>query len=343
MDLWFSTYPQSEASDFKRRLQSDFDTAAFELILFAYFSRLGYTVTPHPPAPFSSKRPDFLVSGVGAEFYLEATTARDKSDEQSARENVKNLVLDAINTAHSPNFFLGIRKLTVKQGQQPAARRIIAFLERELERFHPDEVTIGKAFADTPPLVFEDSTVRIDFWILPKSPKLRGDPSARNIGIGPIESYIGNPEYVFRDAVSNKATRYGVLNAPFVVAVNFLGSFGIHDDTVTEGLFGSMKFGVDPGTYEMREFRDRDGAFIGPTGAINTRVSAVLAASVRPWSLQSARFELVHHPAAAHPLEHSLPLRVGRVVDEIFRWTPPTRSLTDVFGVEDSWPSDESG
>lgn len=343
MESWFSVYPQSEAAEFKRRLQSDFDTASFELILFTYFTRLGFSVTPHPAAPASSRRPDFLVSGEGTAFYLEATTARDQSDEQSARENVKNLVLDAINTADSPHFFLGIRKLTVKHGQQPAPRRIVAFLERELQRFNPNTVPVGTAFTDSPSLTFEDSTARIVFWIMPKSPGLRGQPNVRNIGIGPIESYVGNPEFVFRDAVSSKATRYGLLNAPFVVAVNHLGKFGIHDDTVTEGLFGSIKVGVDTNTHEARPFRDRDGAFMGPTGPINTRVSAVLAASVRPWSLSSARFELVHHPAATHPLEQTLPLRMGRVVDEIFHWTPPTRSLNHVFGVEDSWPGDDAG
>jgi len=71
-------------------------------------SEHGVTAKRDPEVPGTSRRPDFLVSGEGGEFYLEATTIGYSKDEMAARRR-RNVVLDLVDEAQNPDFWVTIQ------------------------------------------------------------------------------------------------------------------------------------------------------------------------------------------------------------------------------------------
>ncbi len=76
---WYKYYPDTEKSELKKRLQTSFSSAFYELFLHELFRRQGFVLEPHPILPNTTKRPDFLVCGHGLEFYLEAKESTDNN------------------------------------------------------------------------------------------------------------------------------------------------------------------------------------------------------------------------------------------------------------------------
>jgi hypothetical protein len=88
-----------------------------------------------------------------------------RSDEEVARRNVENHLYEALNATDSPDFFLALREFNLVQGGQPAARRIKAFLERELKNYDPDGIRaeFGERVFDEGPVLrigVEDTSFR---------------------------------------------------------------------------------------------------------------------------------------------------------------------------------------
>lgn len=157
-----------------------------------------------------------------------------------------------------------------------------------------------------------------------------------------MEGGISSTKDAIRRSVLAKATRYGNLDLPFVVAVNSTSYWGTDIEDAQEALLGSEAVQV-LSPYETRRVRQPDGAFRGPGGPQNTRVSAVLVGYVSTSTLASSHLELHHHPWAALPLPtEALPLpqytlrldKEGR--GEIQKVAG--QSVGEVFGVSAPWP-----
>lgn len=146
METWFSTYPESEKEELRFRIRSNddrqFQSAFFELFLFALLTRLGCRFEIHPAmAGEVAKKPDFLVtSSTGQKFYLEATVATDLSDEEAAIEARKKVVYDSINKIDSPNFFIGM-EIEGDPKTSPPGKTIRGFLKKKLSEIDPDDIT----------------------------------------------------------------------------------------------------------------------------------------------------------------------------------------------------------
>lgn len=95
--------------------------------------------------------------------------------------------------------------------------------------------------------------------------------------------------------------KYGVLDLPFIVAINVTGDFCSQCD-VMNALFGheAVIFGPDgtrPGG------RLHDGAWDGPTDPQNTTISAVMVyRDLKMWNLKTSESWLIHNPWARVPL-----------------------------------------
>jgi|SRR5690348_3839753 len=316
LERWFSEYPAPGQVDLRNRLKTDFHAAFWELFLHAYFSANGFTVQLHPAVSGSSKRPDFFVKKGDCEFLLEATVTRDESVEDEGQRRVRNLLYDAINTIESPNFFLTLEEFSIAPGKQPAARGLKAFLRRELPKHDPDVVTSNlDPVAGGPVLEYRDGRLSVRISLMPRSPKARGNPEIRPIGIYPVQTHWGSGDEALRESVNAKATRYGKLDRPFVVGVNYIGAWGVDSHAVLNALFGTEQLTATLGQPTPTLSRKRDGVFVGPAGPWNTRVAGVIVGSnLFPWSLPSASFDLYHHPWAAKPLGNCLPaLRQARL------------------------------
>lgn len=341
LEDWFCRYPRSHQADLRTRFVDDFHAAFFELFLHAYLSVLGYGLEPHPAVPNSTRRPDFLVTKDTCRFYLEATVARDISDDEASKRRVKNLLLDAINDISSRNFFLALKEFTVVPGKQPSAKKIKAFLERELAALDPDSIKLNeleRPLRDGPGLSYEDDSIRLSIGLIPRSPNARGRTDIRPIGVYPIASRWGGSDILIRDALNAKATRYGQLALPYLIAVNCISEWGVDDGDILNALFGTEQLTFVKGSKDPIPSRKRDGAFIGPNGPWNTRVSAALVCHIFPWSLRECRLELYHNPWAARPLQScELALRSAVVVDGNVEWTGDNQLLAH-FALPSGWP-----
>ncbi len=341
LEKWFEGYPLVERAALKDRLQNDFDAGFLELFLHSYFHTNSFTLTPHPTVPNSMRKPDFLVQNGECEFYLEATVVRDQSDQDVARQRVKNRLLDAINSVNSPNFFLDLQDFTFTPGSSPTARKLKVFLERELPKYDPDEVekaVVGNVFNEGPILQFQDHAIHARIALIPLSPETRGRLGIRPIGIHPTETHWGGGDSALRESINDKATRYGVPDRPYVICANYIAKWGAEQEDILNALFGTFQFTATTNQPKPVPSRKPDGIFKGPGGPWNTRVSGVIVANLFPWNVPSARFELYHNPWATLPLKScTLPLRQASVAGDRLEWRDGV-PLADLYRLTAGWP-----
>lgn len=100
-------------------------------------------------------------------------------------------------------------------------------------------------------------------------------------------------------------TRFGVLDAPHIIAVNTIEQHLVLED-VMEALFGKEVIEIvarrDGQISEPRYTRVPDGAWIAKTGPVNTRVSAALiGCCLNPWTIADSPIQMYHNPWTTLP------------------------------------------
>jgi hypothetical protein len=174
--------------------------------------------------------------------------------------------------------------------------------------------------------------------LVPRSPEARGKPDIRPIGIYPIETHWGGGDAALRESINEKATRYGQLDRPYLVCANYIGEWGADQEDILNALFGTLQFTDTMNQPNPIPSRKQDGVFIGPRGPWNTRVTGVIMATLFPWNLPSARFELYHNPWATLPLKsYTLPIRQALVVGDRLEWRDGVRFI-DLYKLPAGWP-----
>src|SRR5690606_36952056 len=108
LNEWFAHYPENEKKELKNRFIKNFNSAFYELFLFSLFRIQGFDITIHPVLSGTLKKPDFLLSKDGFEFYLEAKVVNDKSHKEEAFERKRNEFYDSLSKTKICNFHLGI-------------------------------------------------------------------------------------------------------------------------------------------------------------------------------------------------------------------------------------------
>lgn len=339
LNEWFDKYPCSEQTELKRRFKTEFNSAFYELFLHELFLKQGFRLQVHPILPNTTKRPDFLVSKVDFEFYLEAKITADISNEEQSIKNKRSTVIDELNKINSPNFWLMIEEMVLKSKHQPSLKNAIKDIEKQLELFDADEVT--KEFESSnylvlPKIMYEDNDLKIIFFIAPKSPKKRNELNVRPIASEPIFSFIGGSEESIKSAIKEKVSRYGNVDKPYVIAINSLSQKGTDNHDVYNALFGYQNLPINQ-SVNKKTTKENDGIFIGFNGWQNTRVSAVLITTVYPSNLNSANHWLVKHPMARNELnleELSLSfiiLNGEKTIDNI------QKQIKDILNVTDDY------
>jgi hypothetical protein len=354
VEAWFERLCDDAKPDVAARLRSgddrQFQAAFLELYCHEMLLRLNYSVTCHPDVGQGRRRPDFLAERGDGSLVLEATVAA-RSDKEVAASRREAQVYDAVNQVQSPAFFLYV---DVKEAGQspPSAARLRPRLEAWLKALDYDAIRqaadTGTLFRspEVPRFRWEDSGWRVEFLPIPKH-EARGKPGLRPIGIhAPTVAFVDECSPI-RKAVIDKATAYGQLDMPYVVAV------GVHelmpdDIDVTNALFGREQVAIrtyEDGRLETFPARARDGAWIGPRGVQHRRVSGVLTAlRLRPWTVATTMPTLWYHPAAAHELVvRNAPWREA-VVDRStgqLSFREPAIHVADFFDLDDDWPGPE--
>jgi hypothetical protein len=309
IEAWFDEFPQADRPVLRTRLRSSANkehfAAFFELYLFVLLSRLGYSLECHPSVRDTRRRPDFRAStSQRSHLYLEAVMAYHEGDHAQAATARENAVFDAINTMESPDFWLSL-EVSGAPRTPPPAKRLKRDLTQWLSTLNWQSLRasyISKDYRSLPRLTFNCEGWTIVFSPIPKGEKARGSPGARPIGAKSGSFHISRAKDAVRDAIALKATEYGQLGHPYVITVN---SYGVHTDRedALEALYGTAQVVIDPSARTPMVHYATDGAWRGPRGPRNTRVSGVLVIdSLHPWSVAARTPLLLVNPWAKYRL-----------------------------------------
>ncbi len=194
------------------------------------------------------------------------------------------------------------------------------FLEPQIAGLDPDKVT--KQFKRggvqaLPSWHWEHEGWRITFFAIPKSTSARAKPGVRPVGLRIPELSWHSPHIGIRNSLRGKATKYGRLDLPYVVAINILDELGVDDCDISNALFGEEQVTVLSRGNDLAQpvsGRRPNGFWHGPEGLQNRRVSAVLVVvNLYPWNIAKVTPIVWHNPWASHPMPRNiwpLPQRV---------------------------------
>ncbi len=347
LNEWLECFPEDEARELISRIRSGdkkaFDSATFEIVLYALVRGLGGQLEVHPKLENGSeKRPDFLVQMPnGEEFYLEAVLASEYSEAERTAKKRKNVVLESIEKLDSPNFFIGI-SAKGNPDTPPPGKALRGELSNWLSSLDPDAVAMDveeNGPEQIPSMTWEHAGWRVEFEAIPIKPEKRGK-GQRVIGVLSGGARWVNAWETIRNAVRSKGGRYGELKTPFIVAINVDGHSLDRIDEV-QALFGQEKYVYNrtnpDGHPEVK--RTPNGAWFGPDGAQYTRVSGVwIFGGLNPWNQVTRKNTLYFNPWA----QFSVPASLQRVnhamaMDNKMEWIEGER-LSTLLGLPESWP-----
>jgi hypothetical protein len=350
LEIWFNDYPPDAQAELVTRFRSLDDiqhrSAFFELYLHALLSRLGFQVLAHPEIPDCNNQPDFLVlRDQNPITYLEATLATGPSQETAADKR-ENVVYETIDKMNSPNFWVGV-KVDSSTAVAPPGRKWRGQLERWLAGIDPDaigeQLKVG-GLEVLPLITLSDAGWNVEFQAIPKSPAARGERGVRPLGLYNFGFQELTLDEWVKNAIREKATRYGNLSVPYLIAINILSIFSNDDFMIANALFGKEGitfYRLPDGGFDDKLSRTPNGAFWGPKGPQNTRVSGVIICNdLSSGGIAKVRPILWHNPWATHPIDVTLwPLPQWILNDDKTRIVPkPGRDIADVFGLSKDWP-----
>lgn len=347
LEEWFSRYPEADKDEFRSRFQSNedaqFNSSFFELYIHELLLRLGYFVTVHPVVSEDTfKRPDFLaVSPIGEEVIVEAVSVSGNYIEDDAIKARKNTVFDILNSIENKYFYLGIRDKGYPK-TPPPSRKLCSKIERWLNSLNPDEylkLREQNLNDDLPQFHYSHDGWEVEFIACPKTIEARKKASKYLIGYHAPECRRIDSRTPIRNAIKKKASRYGTLCKPYIIAVNILGFFA-DDIDITEALFGKEVFLVSADMdSEIEMKRTPDGVWTSYSEPIYTRVSAVLFGNlISPMSIAARNIRLYHNPWAEY--------RCAGPINQLIKYVPDENTIVrqnglhprDIFNLPDNWP-----
>lgn len=238
---------------------------------------------------------------------MEARVARDESKREAGRQRILADVYDAINSLHVADFYLQLSDVQLADStKQPSMRRMKRMLREWIASLNYEKMRTNLRVSGNhdalPSQKFKDPDLSFTVTAIPVSPEKRGK-GHRPIGVYPVESKWGGTSDVLKRALERKSTRYGTIEAPFLIAINSLSNWSFDHIDEQEALFGGESIVVYPGSEEHSEVREPNGFWFGPTGPIHTRVSGVLFCRVHPSNLHDAPMCLYPNPWAQRPYD----------------------------------------
>ena len=348
MEHCFEQYPTGSRADVRARFRGRVDRhhlgAVAELVWHEVLRRHGCQIEPHPTLPGTSRHPEFLVvEPTGSRFYLESVVDTTRSVEEAGKEQIENNLCDRINAVvKSPNFFIGV-DLRGAFPREPSIKKMASEIRTWLNTLDPDRVAAEfDATKKLPMRRFKEEEFTLTCDAIPRG-RSRGQAGP---GIGYIwhRSAVVRTEESVRAALRGKATRYGRLDLPYVIAVNVICDYHKRVD-ILDVLFGSCQTTfarTASGKIEtLGSARGPDRLWGNEGDGQNNGVSAVLQASrLDAWTLANPKTSvvLVRNPWARLPYTGLL--------DRFTRLEPADagmrkvagESLADLLGLPSGWP-----
>ena len=351
VELCVRAYPGTEREELVARIRcgndTNFKSAMFELLLHATLERLGCNLEPHPTLENDSKaRPDFMVTTPdGSKFYLEAVLASESNESVQAAEARKGVVMDALASAKHDNFMVDVQE-EGDPDTQPRGKTLVRDVLRWLNSLDPDvvQVVLEKDGLDAAPtFAWQHEGWSVRFRPIPLRPERRGK-SLTLLGIqgGGAKGELVDAWSPIRKAVRSKASKYGALSKPFLVAVN-MESFHLDRIDEMQALYGQEQyvFTVGQPGKEPKFQRAPNGAWYGNSGPEYTRVSGLwIFNDLSPYTVAVRRQTVYFNPWASLVLPDILRSFPHASANESkMEWMDGV-SLRDVFRLSEGWPND---
>lgn len=344
LDCWYSQYPD-RGRDLRKRFCSrradQHFGAWWELWIYTFYQRLGYSVDVHPDLP-NGTNPDFLISREGVSTYVECKAIPEKP-----RAADEGRIVDCTNEVKHPDFLL---ELEIEQPgtQTPSCNSIRMQLGERLRALNADTVISDREAGKD----FPSFQVSVQDWLLtytayPVDPEHRGD-RGRILALPPTSGAVWTDNVgLIRRALADKGSKYAKLNKPLdnhlIVAINtWWVPMDDDDEEVFEALFGSPAFlywqGMRPPS--IHAFRKQNGYWRGDPPA-GTRVSAVLMGhNIDPWTAAADIPRMWINPWAPVPSSETHGLATSTANDDGQPVsTDGTLTARDVFGLPEGWPA----
>lgn len=346
LEEYFTVYSNSGESDLRERFRSIDDrqhvSAWWELYIFTLLSRCGYKVALHPTVSGTNGRPDFLMTGQGRRFYLEATVVFSgvEPDEENESPARAAWIFDLTNRAQSANFMVGL-SIRKHGTERPAARELVPRLERWLNGLDPDQVSTEIAAGNEPPaIVLDVRDWTLEYEAFPIGVEHRGQPG-RLLGMHAVEGGEVKVDDALRRALQRKAKKYRELDAPLVLAAMMEPPFS-GDEEAESALFGPKAVRYYQGYSDnVRWVRLRNGLWVRQAGPVARHVSAaIISASIEPWTHHARLPRVWSNPWADHPFVDLSELPSGTADDRgSIGCSDGTLSASTIFGLPGEWPA----
>lgn len=304
---WLTEVPEPWQSKWRGRLESTLDhphlSVRLELYLHHYFKSEGWAVEIEPEMPGSPNKPDFRVTRGQDRILVEAKAVLD---EQTIAQETQRLRQLADNLTNKLSRDIVIEPLSDLPPNLPA-RRIKAQIEQRAKT-QVDEV-----------LEFDISDVHrrmqysIKVILLPKTP----DTTERG-GVGGTISDVHTLTIGkrIRDGLKEKASKYGSIDMPFVIAVSGPGEFPVETRDEFDALFGDRVWNVHS-SGQVTERQKPNGFFTSVQEGKRRHEHVSAALFYRFKSLEHTHVHLLHiyhNPFALRLLNPDVFLGVPQMV-----------------------------
>jgi hypothetical protein len=313
---WLTEVPEPWQSKWRERLESKLDhphlSVRLELYLHHYFKSEGWAIDIEPEMPGSLNKPDFRVMRGTDTILVEAKAVLD---EQTIEQETQRLRQLADNLTDKLSRDVIIEPLSDLPPSLPT-KKIKAQFEQRVKT-QADEV-VEFDFSD----VHQGSPFTLKIVILPGgSSTKRGSVGGTISGIHTLK--IGNR---IRDALEEKAGKYGPIDVPFVITVYGAGEFPVQTRNEFDALFGDRVWNVHSNG-QVTERQKPNGFFTSVREGKRRHkdVSAVLFYRFK-W-LENSHVHLAHiyyNPFALRSLSSDLFPSVSQMVPDnvgSLKWT----------------------
>ena len=295
LDGWFARLPAAARADLRNRFAQDAALshagAFWELWVHEAHRRRGFEVAVNIGCEAGERRQDFVLARGRERCWLEATVVGGDSPLSFTERRLDEQLRDILATVRAPRFSLALE--VVRYGTcSPGRRRLVPPLERWLGALDPRMLRAPTVRR----LAFDGFVVDVEAIALPAA-EARACGCAQLLPRGASGGAVDDVRPL-RRKIKKKASRYGDLDRPYLLAVLALGD-GVCERDVEHALLGGA-----PHDHAV---------WHGPGGPCNTRLSGVLVGrglrSTDPFGAAAARPELWRNPWASRPLSLALPWR----------------------------------
>jgi len=336
-------YPHDGVAEMVARVRSGddvaFRSAGFELLIYDFLTRLGFKLQPHPVLKNGSERkPDFhVIAPDGSEFYLEASLATEDKGENWSANAMINTALDYLDSTHHPDFFVKI----ISEGEpttQPSGKKLQRAVMNWLKSLDYDEVS--KNGGELAFINWHHENWHLLVQAMPVKNRNQ-KPTKRLIGVSSMHSGLVDSSTPIRDKLKEKGQRYGELDLPLLVAVNF-SAFNLNPIDEMQALYGQEQFvvNVNDRHAEPELRRAQNGLWFGTSGPRAVRVSGAWLFNDLTFYTAARRKQTVYfNPWAKDPLPDILKQLPHATMTEDFKIQRNSgASLRDIFRLDERWP-----